>query len=59
MCDGHADGASSFLNYVDGKWLAPKSGKTFENRNPANRDDLIGLFPSSTLDDVDVRGSSR
>jgi len=46
--------AQQFLNYVDGKWLAPKSGKTFENRNPANRDDLIGLFPSSTLDDVDV-----
>jgi acyl-CoA reductase-like NAD-dependent aldehyde dehydrogenase len=46
--------AQQFLNYVDGKWLAAKSGKTFENRNPANRDDLIGLFPSSTLDDVDV-----
>ncbi len=46
--------AQQFLNYVDGKWLAAKSGKTFENRNPANRDDLIGLFPSSNADDADA-----
>ena len=27
-------------------------GCTFENRNPANRDDLIGIFPDSTTDDA-------
>jgi aldehyde dehydrogenase (NAD+) len=40
-------------NHVDGKWLQSKSGKTFENRNPADRDDLIGLFPASGPDDVE------
>jgi len=43
-----------FKNFVDGKWLATKSGKIFENRNPANRDDLIGLFPASEAEDADA-----
>jgi aldehyde dehydrogenase (NAD+) len=30
-----------------------KSGKTFENRNPANRHDLLGLFPASGQEDID------
>ena len=29
-------------------------GKTFENRNPANTDDLIGLFQKSTRRDVEA-----
>jgi len=46
--------ADQFKNYVDGKWLAAKSGKVFENRNPADRNDLIGLFPASGAEDVDA-----
>ena len=45
--------AEVFKNYIDGAWVEAKSGKTFENRNPANRHDLIGLFPASSPDDVD------
>jgi acyl-CoA reductase-like NAD-dependent aldehyde dehydrogenase len=45
--------ADQFKNYIDGNWQAARSAKTFENRNPANRDDLIGLFPASDLADVD------
>jgi alpha-ketoglutaric semialdehyde dehydrogenase len=41
-----------YKNYIGGKWVEAKSAKTFENRNPANRHDLIGLFPSSSADDV-------
>ena len=44
--------AQQYENFIGGKWLASKSGKTFENRNPANTDDLIGLFPASTAEDV-------
>jgi aldehyde dehydrogenase (NAD+) len=40
-------------NYIDGRWLQSKSGKTFENRNPADRNDLIGLFPASGPEDVE------
>jgi alpha-ketoglutaric semialdehyde dehydrogenase len=42
----------TFQNYIDGAWVASSSGDLFENRNPANRDDLIGLFPKSTGRDV-------
>ncbi|MGB7946123.1 MAG: aldehyde dehydrogenase family protein [Candidatus Binatia bacterium] len=45
--------ADGFKNYVDGSWVEARSRKTFENRNPANRHDLIGLFPASSQDDVD------
>jgi alpha-ketoglutaric semialdehyde dehydrogenase len=43
-----------FKNCVDGKWLAAKSDKVFENRNPADRNDLIGVFPASGAEDVDA-----
>ncbi len=39
-------------NYVDGAWVASASGATFENRNPANTDDLIGVFQQSNEADV-------
>ena len=46
--------AELFKNYIAGKWLAAKWNKTFENRNPANPDNLIGLFPASTAEDADA-----
>ena len=46
--------ADLFKNYIDGKWLAAGSGKTFENRSPADRDDLIGVFPASGAEDADL-----
>jgi alpha-ketoglutaric semialdehyde dehydrogenase len=44
--------ADVFKNYIGGAWVEAKSGKTFENRNPANRHDLIGFFPASSVEDV-------
>ena len=46
--------AELYKNFIDGKWRAATSGATFENRNPANRDEVIGLFPASTAEDVDA-----
>src|SRR5947199_9973674 len=43
--------ATTYKNLIGGDWVATNSGKTFENRNPANTDDLIGLFQHSTADD--------
>ena len=37
--------AEHYKNYIDGRWIEAKSRKTFENRNSANKNDLIGLFP--------------
>jgi alpha-ketoglutaric semialdehyde dehydrogenase len=44
--------ATTYKNLIDGEWVASRSGGTFENRNPANADDLIGLFQHSTAEDV-------
>ena len=41
-----------FNNFIAGAWVQPDSGEYFENRNPADRDDLIGMFPRSTSTDV-------
>jgi aldehyde dehydrogenase (NAD+) len=40
-----------FRNYVGGKWVAARSGKTFESHNPANGD-LIGMVPLSDVQDA-------
>ncbi|MGQ9678916.1 MAG: aldehyde dehydrogenase family protein [bacterium] len=42
-----------YLNFINGKFVPAKSGLTYENRNPADNDDLIGIFPSSNAEDVD------
>ena len=44
--------ATTYNNYIDGRWVPSASGETFENRNPANTDDLIGVFQKSTRPDV-------
>ena len=36
-------------NYIDGAWV---SGPTFENRNPANTDEVVGLFVKGTAADI-------
>jgi alpha-ketoglutaric semialdehyde dehydrogenase len=42
----------TFHNFIDGEWRSSVSGDLFENRNPANADDLIGVFQKSTRTDV-------
>lgn len=41
-----------FKNFINGAWVEPDSGEYFENRNPADRRDLIGKFPLSGASDV-------
>jgi aldehyde dehydrogenase (NAD+) len=41
-----------FANYINGEWVS--SARTFEDRNPANTDDLVGLFAKGTAADVDA-----
>jgi alpha-ketoglutaric semialdehyde dehydrogenase len=41
-----------FRNFIAGAWVPPDSGEYFENRNPADRTDLIGTFPRSGITDV-------
>lgn len=45
--------AKEYLNYIDGEWCGAESGKWFENRNPANWEEVIGVFPKSDKQEVD------
>ena len=42
-----------FQNLINGQWLDSADGRTFENRNPADWNEVIGTFPLSTREDVD------
>ena len=44
----------TYGNFIDGVWRGASSGQTFENRNPADRDDLISVFARSGRADVDA-----
>jgi len=50
-----------FKNFIGGEWVAPTTGEYFENRNPADTSDLIGLWPRSGREDVEraVRSARR
>ncbi|MSV29266.1 MAG: aldehyde dehydrogenase family protein [Bryobacterales bacterium] len=39
-----------FNNYIRGEWVS--AGATFENRNPANTDEVVGLFAKGSAADM-------
>jgi len=41
-----------YKNLIGGEWVAAKTGKTFLNINPADKNDIVGEFQSSGTDDV-------
>ena len=43
-----------FKNFINGEWVESASGLAFEDRNPANTRELVGMFPRSTAEDVDA-----
>src|SRR5438046_4962865 len=45
--------ATTYHNFIDGAWVPSVSGDSFENRNPANTGDLLGVFQKSTPADVE------
>lgn len=46
--------SKTFLNFIGGQWVAPTTDRYFENRNPADQNDLIGQFPASDAADVNA-----
>jgi aldehyde dehydrogenase (NAD+) len=41
-----------YKNYINGEWVAARTGDTFENRNPAHLNEVLGLFQASDSSDV-------
>ena len=43
---------TTFRNFIAGEFVPSASGATFEVRNPADTDEVLGLAPASTVRDV-------
>jgi acyl-CoA reductase-like NAD-dependent aldehyde dehydrogenase len=56
-----AAAVQTFKNFIGGSWVTPATDAYFDNRNPADPDDLIGRFPDSDRRDIDaaVRSAQR
>jgi acyl-CoA reductase-like NAD-dependent aldehyde dehydrogenase len=49
-----ADTTTAPANFIAGEWRPSAAGDTYEKRNPARPDELVGEFPSSTREDVEL-----
>jgi len=37
-----------FRNHIGGEWVPSRSGRTFDNVNPADTREIVARFPAST-----------
>ncbi len=51
---GTASRPKIYKNFIDGEWVESATGETFENRNPADNRDLVGIFQKSGKQDTDA-----
>jgi acyl-CoA reductase-like NAD-dependent aldehyde dehydrogenase len=49
---GSATRPKVYKNFIAGEWADASTGETFENRNPADKRDLVGIFQKSGPADV-------
>src|SRR3954465_12823898 len=61
MTGGTANRPRVYSNYIDGEWVEASTGETFENINPADTRDVVGIFQKSGAADVEaaVEAASR
>jgi aldehyde dehydrogenase (NAD+) len=46
--------SKTYKNFIDGDWVESRTGDMFENRNPADTRDVVGVFQKSNQEDVDA-----
>jgi acyl-CoA reductase-like NAD-dependent aldehyde dehydrogenase len=51
---GTATRTKVYKNFIDGEWVEASTGQTFEDRNPADTRDVVGIFQRSGKADVDA-----
>src|SRR5687767_15169586 len=49
---GTPEGPRTWGHFIDGDWVESTSGETFDSRNPADWDDVVGRFQQGTAADV-------
>ena len=42
----------TYRNFINGEWVESVTHESFEDANPADRSELVGLFPRSTAEDM-------
>jgi alpha-ketoglutaric semialdehyde dehydrogenase len=43
-----------YKNFINGEWVESSTGETFENRNPADTREVVGIFQKSAKADIDA-----
>src|SRR6266576_1728188 len=51
---GSSAATKVYKNFIDGEWVESSTGENFENRNPADTREVVGIFRKSGKDDVDA-----
>src|SRR5437868_3027542 len=51
---GTATRTRTYKNFIDGEWVEASTGDTFEDRNPADTRDVVGIFQKSGKQDIDA-----
>src|SRR2546423_11590049 len=51
---GQKTDAKTYKNYIGGRWVESKSGRTFTSTNPAHKDQVLGVLQASNADDVNA-----
>ncbi len=46
--------AKTYKNFIGGRWVDSKSGRTFNSSNPAHKDEVLGVMQASNPDDVNL-----
>ncbi|HEY5163207.1 MAG TPA: aldehyde dehydrogenase family protein, partial [Terriglobales bacterium] len=46
--------AKLYKNFIDGEWVEASTGETFENINPADTREVVGIFQKSGAADVEA-----
>ena len=42
----------TYQNFIAGEWVSARSGKSFQNHNPADRREIVGEFPAGGREDA-------
>ena len=48
----------TYLNYINGEWVASETGKTGVSKNPARKDEVVGSYQLSSSNDFDKAATS-
>src|SRR5438874_7651549 len=54
VLEGDAALPNIYRNFIDGEWVEASTGETFENRNPADTRDVVGILHGSGKADVEA-----